>query len=121
CRNFKFYIYQCTLDSIYMYYFCFLTLIKEIYGALQSLIKSNIDTLDRQQIANNIKHFEELRCSNFAEDKSRFIASALNRTKRSIVLDRAMSTNSDGFPTLLTDKEDIFKEVNNHFQTIAGN
>ena len=43
-----------------------------------------------------IRLFEELRCENYATNKAAFIASALNRTKRSIVLDRAIGINQTG-------------------------
>src|SRR5207237_7523534 len=66
------------------------------------------------------KYFEELRCTNFAEHKAAFIASALNRSKRSIILDRAMYVNGNNNEILLTDPAEVKQAAVKHFKTIAG-
>src|SRR4051794_17080516 len=53
-------------------------------------------------------------------NKAAFIASSLSYTKRSIVLDRIMNTNSNNELQLITDPDRIKDIANLHFQTIAG-
>src|SRR5438309_9024475 len=67
-----------------------------------------------------IKYYEDLRCTNFAEHKAAFIASALNRSKRSIILDRAMHVNDNNEEILLTNPTEVKEAAANHFKTIAG-
>ena len=62
--------------------------------ALRNTLKQLRDFKENQLKADQIKSYEELRCTNFAEQKAAFISSALNRTKRCIVLNRAMFVNA---------------------------
>jgi len=78
------------------------------------ITKENIIKTER------IKFYENLRCTNFAEHKAAFIASALNRSKRCIVLDRAMGLNEEGAEILLTEPSLVKSAAINHFKTIAG-
>src|SRR5581483_1485018 len=76
---------------------------------------------ESQKKRHRIEFFESLRCNNFATMKSAFIASALSRTKRSIVLDRAMHTDSNGYSSLITEASSLKEVVAHHFKNIAGN
>jgi len=67
-----------------------------------------------------IKAYENARCSNFAFNKAAFIASSLNHSRKSIVLDRVLTTDSQGVSTLVTDPIKIKQVTNDHFRTIAG-
>src|SRR5919206_2671319 len=72
-------------------------------------------------INERIKEYENLRCTNYAKDKSKFIASALSRSRRAIILDRAMIKNSDNDDfSLVTDPIKVKSAAIQHFQTIAG-
>src|SRR3954467_14618284 len=85
-----------------------------------STIKQLRDFKESQLKAVQIHSYEELRCTNFAEQKAAFISSALNRTKRCIVLDRAMSTNANEDECLITDPKEVKKATIKHFRTIAS-
>ena len=77
---------------------------------------------EAEQTKIDIKNYETLRNINYSKDKSAFIASSLNKSKRSIVLDRAMIT-SPSAPndfTLVTDPDGVKQAANEHFRTIAG-
>src|ERR1700745_76772 len=67
-----------------------------------------------------IKSYEDARCTNFASNKAAFIASSLSRTRRSIILDRVMTTDQQNNTILVTDLIRIKEIANTHFQTIAG-
>src|SRR3954452_14421457 len=89
-------------------------------AALRNTIKQLRDFKENQIKAARIRSYEELRCTNFAEQKAAFISSALNRSKRCIVLDRAMSINANGDECLITDPKEVKKTTIKHFKTIAG-
>jgi hypothetical protein len=76
--------------------------------------KENILTAER------IQSFELLRCTNFATHKAAFIASSLNRTKRCIILDRAMAKSASNEDVLITDPAQIKLLAASHFQSVAG-
>jgi hypothetical protein len=76
--------------------------------------------LEKDHITKRIEHFEQERCVNYASDKAAFISSALSRTKRSIVLDRAIIRLPNGEYTLTTDPDSVKAEASKHFQMIAG-
>src|SRR5436305_6981167 len=50
-----------------------------------------------------IKEYEDNRCANYAVNKATFITSSLNRSKRAIILNRAMYTNANNETILETD------------------
>jgi hypothetical protein len=91
--------------------------VASLRNAIKQLRSFKEDTLKQKSIAT----FEDLRCTNYSENKAAFIASSLNKTKRCIVLDRAMSVNSDGSECLLTEPMQVKTAATSHFQTIAGN
>src|SRR5688572_7054458 len=76
--------------------------------------------LEQQHKSSIIQAYSDQRCTNFATNKAAFIASSLSRTKRCIVLDRVMITNSNNESQLITDPGKIKEVANLHFQTIAG-
>src|SRR6185295_18263361 len=97
--------------------------IKDLYKHVASLCNTlrNLCEIKENFVkAARIKEFENLRCINFAEHKAAFISSSLGRSKRCIVLDKAMGLNAQGDPTLLTDPTDVKKAAIQHFKTIAG-
>ena len=89
-------------------------------ASLRNTLRLQRNIIEQQLKESLIKQYEEQRCSNFAVDKAAFIASSLNRTKRSIVLDRAMSINDAGQEVLLTNEPQVKVATISHFQTIAG-
>src|SRR3954449_6786020 len=89
-------------------------------AALRNTLKQLRDFKENQLKAARIRSYEEIRCTNFAEHKAAFISSALNRTKRCIVLDRAMSTDINGTECLLTDPRQVKEAVIKHYKTFAG-
>src|ERR1043166_7616106 len=88
--------------------------------SLRNTLRQQRYIIEQQLKKSLIKQFENYRCSNFAVDKAAFIASSLNRTKRSIVLDRAMSVNDAGQKVLLTEEPQVKDATIAYFQTIAG-
>jgi hypothetical protein len=76
--------------------------------------------MEAEHKASTIKAYEDARCTNFATNKAAFIASSLNRSRCSIILDRAMVANDDRTFTLVTDPIRIKEVANDHFRTIAG-
>src|SRR5688572_14440144 len=89
-------------------------------NSLRKLSCSKRSLLEDQHKAAMIKSYADARCTNFAENKAAFIASSLSRTRRCIVLNRVMHTDSTGHTTLVTDPTKIKDIANLHFQTIAG-
>ena len=63
-----------------------------------------------------IKEFSESKCNDFSDNKSRFISSALSRSKRFITLDRLLITNNSNDLVLITDPKEIKQATINHFQ-----
>src|SRR5579871_828880 len=59
-------------------------------SSLRSLVRQRCDLMESQARSDRIKFFEELRCDNFLHNKTAFISSSLGRSKRCIVLNRAM-------------------------------
>jgi hypothetical protein len=59
--------------------------------------------LEKQHTNQIIKEYENTRCENYASNKAAFISSALNRTKCSIVLDRAVILLPNGDLSLTLD------------------
>jgi hypothetical protein len=89
-------------------------------AALRNTIKKLRDFKESQLMAARIHSYEQIRCSNFADHKATFISSTLNRSKRAIILDRAMITNNKGEQILVVDPEGVKAATNLHFKTIAG-
>jgi hypothetical protein len=94
----------------------FLTTITTVRNTLAAKLKFN----DQRLVHENIARFERFRCSNYAENKAAFIASSLNRTKRSIVLDRALIKLPNGEVTLTINPLKIKQAAVKHFKLIAG-
>src|SRR3989440_457158 len=67
-----------------------------------------------------IAEYEENRCADYAVNKAAFIASLLNKSKRSIILDRAMNVNKNNKTVLETASHKVKTLANHHFRTIAG-
>ena len=88
--------------------------------ALRNLVRIQRTTLESSHRASLIKEYEEDRCANYAVNKAAFIASSLNKSKRSIVLNRAMNINNNNETVLETAPHKVKELANNHFRTIAG-
>src|SRR5436305_13207114 len=65
-----------------------------------------------------IAEYEDERCANYVVNKSAFISSSLNRSKRSIVLNRAMSDSQNNV-TLETDPIKVKQLANDHFKSVT--
>src|SRR5581483_8041441 len=89
-------------------------------AALRNSLRAIRIVKENNNKAERIKYYEDLRCTNFAEHKAAFIASALNRSKRSIILDRAMCVDEFDNEKLLTDPTEVKLAAIEHFKTIAG-
>ena len=88
-------------------------------AALRNLLRNKRTLIEEERTKYLIQEYEDQRCANYAVDKAAFIASSLNRTKRCIVLDRAMTTNQVNEQILVTDPTDI-KKAAEHFRTIVS-
>jgi len=97
----------------------FITL-KTTVAVFRNIIRKQRDSHTQLITRKLITQFENRRCDNFEFRKSDFITSALNRSKRSIVLDRAMKILPDGSEYLATDAEEVKQLAAAHFKTIAG-
>src|SRR3954463_8191112 len=71
-------------------------------AALRNLVRVQRSLLETTHNNELIKEYEKSRCANYAANKAAFIASSLNKTKRSIILDRAMNTHNINEHTLET-------------------
>jgi hypothetical protein len=85
-------------------------------NALQRIMK----VIERDHNKSLIKNYVNSRCTNFASNKADFISSSLSRTRRSIVLDRVLTTDDNGNFNLTTDPDQIKEIAINHFKFIAG-
>src|SRR5436305_9129675 len=88
--------------------------------ALRNLVRIQRTTLESSHRASLIKEYEEDRCANYTVNKAAFIAFSLNKSKRSIVLDRAMNINNNNATVLETALHKVKELANNYFRTIAG-
>ncbi|CAB5293927.1 unnamed protein product [Rhizophagus irregularis] len=66
-----------------------------------------------------MKDYIQERCDDLMNNKKKMINSFMNREIKSIVIDRIIVTENND-DVLITDPQSIKKEVNNHFQHIAG-
>jgi hypothetical protein len=66
-----------------------------------------------------MKDYIQERCDDLMNNKKKMINSFMNREIKSIVIDRIIITKNND-DVLKTDPQSIKKEVNNHFQQIAG-
>src|SRR3954464_955725 len=89
-------------------------------AALRNLVQIQRTLLETSYNKSLIKEYKDNRCANYAVNKVTFIASSLNRSKRAIVLNRAMFTNANNEMILETDPVKVKELTNNHFCTIAG-
>ena len=106
-----------TLPEILTIHNCFD--VKKSLFDIQRVIKSKCQLDEEKWLVQTIEERSRQRCDNYHDNKSAFISSALGKEKRIITLDRIM-VDVDGNDTLITDPDDIKREVNKHFQTIAG-
>src|SRR3954471_11511119 len=88
-------------------------------AALRNLVRIQRTLLETSYNESLIKEYEDNRCANYAVNKATFIASSLNRSRRAIVLDRAISTNANNETFLETDLVKVKEITNNHFCTVA--
>src|SRR4051795_11099822 len=72
-------------------------------AALRNLVRIQRTLLETSYNELLIKEYEDNRCANYAVNKATFIASSLNRSRRAIVLNRAMYLNTNNELTLETD------------------
>src|SRR5204863_268929 len=84
-----------------------------------STLISKSRLMEQNDINEQIRRHADIRCDNFSDNESKFINSSLDRTKRTIVIDRVFKSNPSSSPILLTHPYDIKKEVINHFQNFV--
>src|SRR4051794_7359300 len=89
-------------------------------AALRNLVWIQRTMLETSYNKSLIKEYKDNRCANYAVNKATFIASSLNRSRRAIVLNRAMSTNANNETFLETDPVKVKEITNNYFCTVAG-
>src|SRR5438034_8924599 len=93
--------------------------VKKDIAALRSIIKIKCKQAEQHWSQQQIKLFADLRCDNYTNNLASFIDSSLERTKRTIVLDRVLVNSNSNMPILLTEGKDIKKAVNEHFQNFV--
>src|SRR3954452_22245723 len=71
-------------------------------AALRNLVRLQRTALEDAHKTKLIAEYEESRCADYAVNKATFIASSLNKSKRSIILDRAMNVNNNNETVLET-------------------
>src|SRR5947207_13548071 len=76
--------------------------------------------MEQNDINEQVKRHADIRFDNFSNNESKFIDSSLERTRRTIVIDRVFKSNPSSSPILLTHPDDIKKEVVNHFQNFVN-
>src|SRR3989440_1738393 len=89
-------------------------------AALRNLVQLQRTALEDAHRTKLIAEYEESRCADYAVNKAAFIASSLNKSKRSIILNRAMNVNNNNETVLETALHKVKTLANNHFRTIAG-
>src|SRR5581483_873771 len=100
-----------------------LTIGNHIYLLLKDLLKTigvQYITKSKAHQDKQIKAFVQQRCEDFYDDKKHMIDSFLERTKRTIVIDRVLHTDQQGVQSLVTDPNEIKRLTIDHFQTCAG-
>src|SRR5436189_4688135 len=88
-------------------------------AAIRNIVRAQRLLKEASYTRELIAEYEDERCANYAVDKAAFISSSLNRSKRSIVLDRAMSGSQNNV-TLETDPIKVEQLANDHFKSVAG-
>src|SRR5213075_2206121 len=81
--------------------------------SLKLTLISKSRLMEQNDINDQIRRHADIRCDNFSDNESKFIDSSLERTRRTIVIDRVFKSNPSSSPTLL-------KEVVNHFQNFVN-
>jgi len=100
-------------------------IIRKILRKLKNAILTSIKHEELTLKDANIKKFAEQRCENFSTNKASFITSTLDRSKRTIILDRILvdrpdpDTSSTTITSLLTDPKEIKTAVNEHFRFVT--
>src|SRR3954452_16032674 len=89
-------------------------------AALRNLVRLQRTTLKDAHKTKLIAEYKESRYADYAVNKATFIASSLNKSKRSIILDRAMNINNNNETVLETAPYKVKTLANNHFRTVAG-
>ena len=72
--------------------------------------------MEQEQIVFNIKK----RYNNYKEDQVRMIQSITEKEMTHISIDKIYMKNDNGNEILVTGQDQVMKETNRHFQTIAG-
>src|SRR3989440_1965283 len=88
-------------------------------AAIRNIVRAQRLLKEASHTRNLIAEYEDEHCANYAADKLAFISSSLNRSKRSIVLDRAMSGSQNNVK-LETDPVKVKQLANDHFRSVAG-
>ena len=78
-------------------------------------MKAKRSLLEAHHKEKMVKAYADARCTNFAKNKATFIVFLLNKTRRYIVLDRVMSLDPTGQPSLITDPVRIKQIANLHY------
>src|SRR5436305_3795234 len=89
-------------------------------AALRNLIRLQRTALEDAHKTKLIAEYEESRCADYTVNKVAFIVSSLSKSKRSIILDRAMNVNNNNETVLETAPHKVKTLANNHFRTVAG-
>src|SRR4051794_1226667 len=63
-------------------------------AALRNLVQLQRTALEDAHKTKLIAEYKESRCADYTVNKAAFIASSLNKSKRSIILDRVMNVNN---------------------------
>ena len=96
--------------------------VKEQIDILYKLTYATTKLEQTQYRNDSIKDFLQQRCENYSHNQKLMIDSVLNRSRKTIILDRIIVRSSDNSnnTTLITDPEAILHHTNLHFQTVAG-
>ena len=89
----------------------------EIFKGLYVICRS----LEQKYRTETINTFVKKCCSNYIDNQKGMINSILERSRRTIVFDRVLITDSiTQAQTLVTDPDALATYVNHHFQNVAG-
>ena len=86
---------------------------------LSRIIQTKYDTLTHALNDKQIRNFVRQRCDDYHDNQKHMIDSFLDRSKRTIIIDRVLQTQDD-HQLLVTDPNEIKRLTNEHFQTCAG-
>ena len=86
---------------------------------LSRIIQAKYDTLTHALNDKQICKFVRQRCDDYHDNQKHMIDSFLDRSKRTIIIDRVLQIQND-HQLLVTDPNEIKRLTNEHFQTCAG-